>query len=160
MIRKRSLFFLILLAVLLLAGGLLAYVFAGLPDVASLPQQLRQPSLRITDRNGRLLYEVLPPGSGVHAVVALERLPACMKQATLAAEDENFYQNSGVDFEGIVRAFWINLQGGETLAGGSTITQQVARSLLLSDESSQRTLRRKLREARAGLAAGAQVLQG
>ena len=145
--RTRKLFFFSFLIFLFLVGGLLAYVFAGLPDVDSLPQQLRQPSLRITDRNGRLLYEVLSPGSGRHAVVALERLPACMKQATLAAEDENFYQNSGVDFEGILRAFWINLQGGETLAGGSTITQQVARSLLLSEESGQRTLRRKLREA-------------
>ena len=141
-------FFLIsILTGLLLIGGLLAYVFAGLPDIGSLPQHLRQPSLRITDRNGRLLYEVLPPDSGRHAVVSLERVPTCMKQASLAAEDENFYQNSGVDIEGVLRAFWINLQGGETLAGGSTITQQVARSLLLPDESNQRTLRRKLREA-------------
>ena len=136
-----------LLAVLLLVGGVRAYVFAGLPNVDSLPQHLRQPSLRITDRNGHLLYEILPPDSGEHAVVSLARLPTCMKQATLAAEDGNFYQNSGVDLEGILRAFWINLQGGETLAGGSTITQQVARSLLLPDESNQRTLRRKLREA-------------
>jgi penicillin-binding protein 1C len=145
--RNRKLFFLSLLAVILLIGSLLAYTFAGLPNVDSLPQHLRQPSLRITDRNGRLLYEVLPPGSGRHAVVSLARLPICIKQATLAAEDENFYQNSGVDLKGILRAFWINLRGGETLAGGSTITQQVARSFLLSDESSQRTLRRKLREA-------------
>jgi penicillin-binding protein 1C len=145
--RSRKFLVFSLFIALILIGGLLVYVFAGLPNVDSLPRQLRQPSLRITDRNNRLLYEVLPPGSGVHAVVSLERLPACMKKATLAAEDQNFYQNSGVDFEGILRAFWINLQGGETLAGGSTITQQVARSLLLSDESSQRTLRRKLREA-------------
>ncbi|MGB8213583.1 MAG: penicillin-binding protein 1C [Anaerolineales bacterium] len=146
--RTRKIFFLSLLAgLLLLVAGLLTYVFAGLPDIASLSQHLRQPSLRITDRNGRLLYEVLPPGSGQHAVVSLDRLPVCMKQATLAAEDENFYQNSGVDLTGILRAFWINLQGGETLAGGSTITQQVARNLLLPDESNQRTLRRKLREA-------------
>ena len=144
---SRKLFLLSFLILLFLAGGLLAYTFAGLPNVDSLPQQLRQPSLRITDRNGRLLYEVLPPDSGRHAVVALERLPTCMKQATLAAEDQNFYQNSGVDFKGVLRAFWINLKGGETLAGGSTITQQVARSLLLSEESNQRTLRRKLREA-------------
>jgi penicillin-binding protein 1C len=145
--RSRKIFLPIILVIVLLLGGLLAYVFNGLPAVSSLPEHLRQPSLRITDRNGRLLYEVLPPDSGVHAVVSLERLPTCMKQATLAAEDENFYTNSGVDFEGILRAFWINLQGGETLAGGSTITQQVARSLLLPDESNQRTLRRKLREA-------------
>ncbi len=145
--RNQKIFLFGILAILLLLGGLLTYVFAGLPAVSSLPQHLRQPSLRITDRNGRLLYEVLPSESGVHAVVSLERLPACMKQATLAAEDENFYTNSGLDFEGILRAFWINLQGGETLAGGSTITQQVARSLLLPGESNQRTLRRKLREA-------------
>ena len=145
--RNRKFFLISILAGLLLFGGLFAYVFSGLPNVDSLPQHLRQPSLRITDRNGRLLYDVLPPDSGEHSVVSLDRLPVCMKQATLAAEDENFYQNSGVDLEGILRAFWINLRGGETLAGGSTITQQVARSLLLPDESNQRTLRRKLREA-------------
>ena len=71
-----------------------------------------------------------------------------MKDATVAVEDKNFYTNPGVDFQGILRAFWINLQGGETIAGGSTITQQVARTLLLSqDERAERTLRRKLREA-------------
>lgn len=145
--RNRKLFFLGLLAVGLLIGGLLADTFAGLPSVDSLPQHLKQPSLRITDRSGRLLYDVLPPDSGRHAVVALDRLPACIKQATLATEDKNFYQNPGVDLEGILRAFWINLRGGETLAGGSTITQQVARGLLLSDENSQRTIRKKLREA-------------
>jgi len=145
--RKRTILVVSLLAALALVGSLLAYTFAGLPDVNSLPEHLRQPSLRITDRDGRLLYEVLPQDSGRHAVISLDRLPPCMKQATLAAEDQNFYQNPGVDVEGIVRAFWIDLQGGETLAGGSTITQQVARSLLLSDESRQRTLRRKLREA-------------
>ena len=144
---NRKLLLLGFLAVLILIGSLLAYTFVGLPNIDSLPQHLRQPSLRITDRNGRLLYEVLPQDSGRHAVVSLDRLPACMKLATLAAEDENFYQNPGVDLNGILRAFWINLQGRETLAGGSTITQQVARSLLLPGESQQRTLRRKLREA-------------
>ncbi len=144
---NRMFFFISILAVLILIGGLLAYTFAGLPNVDSLPQHLRQPSLRITDRNGRLLYEVLPQDSGRHADVSLDRLPACMKQATLATEDKNFYQNPGVDLTGILRAFWINLRGGETLAGGSTITQQVARSLLLPNESQQRSLRRKLREA-------------
>jgi len=144
---NRKFFWLCMLAVLLLTGGLLAETFAGLPDVAALPRHLKQPSLRITDRNGRLLYEVLPEDGGLHAVISLERLPACMKQATLATEDRSFYQNPGVDLMGILRAFWINLQGGETLAGGSTITQQVARSLLLQDENQQRTLHRKLREA-------------
>ena len=60
------------------------------------------------------------PESGVHAVVSLERLPACIKQATLAAEDENFYTEFRFGLRGILRAFWIDLQSGETLAGGST----------------------------------------
>ncbi len=146
---KRNRLFLLLgiLSVLIMIGSLLAYIFAGLPNVDSLSRHLRQPSLRVTDRNNRLLYEVLPQDSGRHAVISLDRLPACMKSATLATEDKNFYQNPGVDLGGILRAFWINLKGGETLAGGSTITQQVARSLLLSEESQNRTLRRKLREA-------------
>ena len=66
----------------------------------------------------------------------------------MATEDASFYTNPGVDLKGIVRAVWIDLQGGDVLAGGSTITQQVARTLLLSpEERAQRTLIRKLREA-------------
>ncbi len=114
----------------------------------SLPKNLNTPSARITDRNGRLLYEILPTEGGRHAVLSFEGIPQCMKDATIAVEDKNFYTNPGVDLQGIIRALWINLQGGETIAGGSTITQQVARNLLLSqNERTERTLRRKLREA-------------
>jgi len=106
------------------------------------------PSVRITDRNGRLLYEILPEIGGRHTVLSVENIPQCLKDATIAVEDKKFYHNPGVDLTGIVRALWINLRGGETLAGGSTITQQVARNLLMSqDERIERTLRRKLREA-------------
>ena len=137
----------LLCALFLALGGLGYSIFSDLPDVHSLPEHLNQPSLRLTDRNGRLLYEFLPTTGGRHAVVALDKFPACLKQATIAVEDENFYTNPGVDLTGILRAAWINLQGGETLAGGSTITQQVARNLLLADELGERTLRRKLRES-------------
>jgi len=141
-------FFLILLVTLLtLVSGLLIYIFNDLPKIASIPEHLNQPSLRITDRHGRPIYEVLPSEGGRHAVVSLDKIPACLKQATIAVEDENFYTNPGVDAIGILRALWINLQGGETIAGGSTITQQVARNLLLTDELGQRSLRRKLRES-------------
>ncbi len=69
-------------------------------------------------------------------------------QATLATEDANFYQHPGVDLGGIIRAVWIDIQGGAVLAGGSTITQQVARMLLLSqEERSEVSIRRKLRES-------------
>lgn len=136
-----------MLAGLFLAAGWFFSIFYNLPSIASLPEQLHTPSIRLTDRNGRLLYEILPASGGRHAVVGLESLPACLLQATIAVEDENFYSNPGIDLQGILRALWINFQGGETVAGGSTITQQVVRSLLLTDEMAERSLRRKLRES-------------
>lgn len=138
---------LFLIFLFLLIGGMFVYLFSDLPNVNSIPEHLNQPSIRITDRNNRPLYEILPQEGGRHAVLASENLPACMKLATIAVEDENFYSNPGVDLAGILRAAWINLQGGETIAGGSTITQQVARNLLLADERTERSLRRKLRES-------------
>ena len=106
------------------------------------------PSVRITDRNGRLLYEILPHESGRNTVLSIANIPQCLQDATIAVEDKSFYTNPGIDITGIARALWIDIKGGETVAGGSTITQQVARNLLLSqNERTERTLRRKLREA-------------
>ena len=107
-----------------------------------------RPSVRITDRSGALLYEIIPEVGGRNTVLSIDKIPQCMKDATVAVEDKNFYTNPGIDMSGILRAAWINFSGGETVAGGSTITQQVARNLLLSqDERLERTVRRKLREA-------------
>ncbi len=125
-----------------------AWIFSGLPSLDSLPQRLHRPSIRITDREGRVLYELLPPEEGRHAVVSFEVIPQCMKDATVAVEDKNFYQHPGVDWRGILRALWLDLRGGQIISGGSTITQQVARNLLLDPhERFERSLRRKLREA-------------
>jgi penicillin-binding protein 1C len=137
----------LLLLLALLCLSLLAFYIwlsADLPDPATITANLHSPSLRITDRNGRLLYDALPAVGGRHTVVDLETIPLTLRQATIATEDSHFYQNPGVDPIGILRSFWINLTGGETLAGGSTITQQVARNLLL--DPTERSLRRKLRE--------------
>src|SRR5512133_3900854 len=136
-----------LLLIFLLFTALLFYLFYDLPSIKAISENLNQPSVKITDRSGRLLYEILPTEGGRNAALSVENLPQCMKDATVAVEDKTFYQNPGVDLAGIIRAAWINLRGGETLSGGSTITQQVARTLLLSDEKSERTVRRKLREA-------------
>jgi penicillin-binding protein 1C len=141
---KRALFVFI---VLFLLVGFFIYIFWDLPSLDSISAQLNIPSVRITDRNGRLLYEIIPEVGGRNAVLSFDKIPQCMKDATIAVEDKNFYTNPGVDLEGIFRAVWINLQGGGTIAGGSTITQQVARNLLLSqNERNERTIRRKLRE--------------
>lgn len=123
------------------------FIFKDLPSISAIGEHLNTPSIRITDRNGFPLYEILPDEGGRHAVLSIEGIPLCMQQAAIAIEDRNFYRHPGVDIEGILRALWINLRGGDILVGGSTITQQVTRNLLLPDELSQRTLRRKLRES-------------
>ncbi|MBN1955091.1 MAG: penicillin-binding protein 1C [Anaerolineae bacterium] len=138
----------------LLAGiggglGLAAHLLlVDLPSPHSLYDHQAGVSSRILDRSGRLLYEIADPHAGRHTPIPLSEVPLYCQQATIATEDANFYSNPGVDGAGIVRAFWINLQGGEVLAGGSTITQQVARNLLLGpQERAERTLIRKLRES-------------
>ncbi len=145
--RAHKIHFWLIALLLFILGVAYFYIFADLPKVNSLPNHLNTPSIRITDRNSLLLYEILPETGGRHAVLSPENIPVCMKQATIAVEDKSFYSNPGIDWQGILRAVWINLQGGETLAGGSTITQQAARSLLLTDEMFERSLRRKLRES-------------
>jgi 1A family penicillin-binding protein len=135
------------LAVVALAA-LYAWLAADLPSVETIGARGIAPSSRVLDRHGRLLYEIADPQLGRHTSIPLAQMPDYLKNATIATEDANFYSNPGVDAAGVLRALWINLQGGDTLAGGSTITQQVARNLLLdAGERNERTLRRKLRES-------------
>jgi penicillin-binding protein 1C len=153
--KNRRILFLLLIP-LLLAGLIAAgsvWIFTDLPSLDTLPQYLNPPSVRITDRYGQILYEVLPQEGGRHAVVPLESIPLAMQQATIATEDSSFYSNPGVDLKGVLRALWIDVvasiqhQQVETPVGGSTITQQVVRNLLFSqEERAHRSIRRKLRE--------------
>src|SRR5450432_550610 len=76
-------------------------------------------------------------------ILPFERFPPALVNAFLAAEDRRFYEHSGLDFRGIARALGANLRAGEVAQGGSTITQQVAKSFL----GSERTIQRKIREA-------------
>jgi penicillin-binding protein 1A len=77
-------------------------------------------------------------------VVPIEEIPQFVLQSFVSAEDARFFQHEGLDYPAILRAFWKNIRAGEIVQGGSTITQQVARSLLLSSE---RKWSRKIREA-------------
>ena len=131
-----------------LTVGMHAWLFSAMPSLDSLPQQWNNPSVRITDRDGELLYEILGENGGRHMVLSLDAIPITLRQATIATEDRSFYSNPGIDPSGILRALWTNLSSGAALSGGSTITQQVARNLLLDpEERVQQSLRRKLREA-------------
>ncbi len=140
---------LISIIILLVVGSTLyAWLIVDLPSFHDLYGKAIAPTTKIYDRHGRLLYEIIDPYVGKHTPLPLEEIPLHLQQATIATEDADFYANPGVDFRAILRALIINLRGGEVLSGGSTITQQLARNLLLSpEERFERTLTRKLRES-------------
>jgi 1A family penicillin-binding protein len=144
---RRYIVFISLLTVALLAGALYTWLIADLPSPQELQSRASVPSTKIYDRHGRLLYEIIGSHAGKHTPLPLDEIPLYLRQATIATEDASFYTNPGVDAKAILRAIMINLQGGEVLSGGSTITQQLARNVLLPpEERTQRTLTRKLRE--------------
>jgi penicillin-binding protein 1A len=78
--------------------------------------------------------------------VAIERIPKSLQQATIAIEDQRFYEHGGVDAEGILRAAVKDIEAGEAVEGGSTITQQLVRNLCIPDP--ERNLERKIVEAK------------
>ncbi len=123
--------------------GLLAYAYlvARLPDVTSLDAYTPSVVSEIYDRHGQLLANFYVEQ---RRLVPLKGVPLHVRLATIAAEDRRFYRHGGIDFQGILRAFWVNLRAGETREGASTITQQLARSLFLTRE---RTVFRKISEA-------------
>src|SRR3972149_3456683 len=137
---KRLLIIFVVVAVLG-SAAIYGWLFVDLPSLDTLYQHAAATSTKIVDRYGKLLYEIADPHRGKHTPVKLSDIPLYCQQATVATEDANYYSHPGVDVTGILRAVWINLQGGEVLSGGSTITQQLARHLLLSsEERAQRTL--------------------
>ncbi len=140
-------FWVVCILTLLGSTGLSVWLFAGLPAPDDLGAYAAAPSSKIYDRNGQLLFEMPPPYTGSHTPITRDNIPQPLIWATIATEDATFYENAGLDVKGILRALWINVRGGEVLAGGSTITQQVVRMVMLdADERTARTLRRKLRE--------------
>ena len=100
------------------------------------PDELRerQPnfaSSQIYDRDGRLLHEIIDPTAGKRTYVPIAQISPYLQLATVATEDRNFYQHGGFDPIAIARAIYYALQEREIVSGASTITQQVARNILL-----------------------------
>lgn len=114
-----------------------------LPDFASFEQRKVVESTKIYDRTGEvLLFDVHKDIK--RTVVPLEDMSRNIKNATIAIEDSDFYKHSGVKISAIIRAFIVNITSGDTLQGGSTITQQVIKNTLLSNE---KKITRKIKEA-------------
>ncbi len=148
MSRRKKIFFTLIVLFAIGIGAIYAWLFVDLPSLETLYQRATTTSTKILDRNGRTLYVISDPHQGQHSPVKLNDIPLYCRQATIATEDANYYSHPGVDLVGILRAVLINLQGGEVLSGGSTITQQLAKNLMLSpEEAAQRTITRKLRES-------------
>jgi penicillin-binding protein 1A len=97
---------------------------------------------KIYDRNGNLLAQI--PSLQNRTPVPFGKISKWLKVATIDIEDKRFYQNGGVDYEGIARAFLDDLKAGHAVQGASTIEQQLARNLYLTDT---KTLDRKVKEA-------------
>jgi membrane peptidoglycan carboxypeptidase len=94
------------------------------------------------------LYEILYPTAGRRTFTTLDKISPNLVAATIATEDKSFYNHPGFDWTAIGRAFWQNFQGKGTVSGASTITQQLARYLLLSpEERTEQSYMRKVREA-------------
>lgn len=128
---------------LVTAWLLVRHYEADLPSVAELERGYHPSQVtRVVARDGTLLAEVFTER---RTVVGIDELPAHVKLAVLAAEDANFYNHEGLNYLGIGRAFVINLRSGRTRQGGSTITQQVVKNILL--DTTERTYKRKMREA-------------
>ncbi|MFY9315942.1 MAG: penicillin-binding protein 1A [Burkholderiales bacterium] len=124
-----------------LAGLVVALAYPNLPSLEALTDYQPKIPLRVYTAEGALIGEF---GEERRLLVAIRDVPEQLKQAILAAEDERFYQHTGVDYLGVVRAAYANLTQGGKRQGASTITMQVARNFFLSSE---KTLTRKLYEA-------------
>jgi penicillin-binding protein 1A len=123
-----------------IAAILLVLTYPNLPSLEVLTDYRPKVPLRVFTADGQLIGEF---GEERRNIVRIEDVPAAMKQAILAAEDERFYQHGGIDTLGMARAAIMNLTSGGKKQGASTITQQVARNFFLSSE---KTYTRKLYE--------------
>ncbi|WP_029214873.1 transglycosylase domain-containing protein [Kallotenue papyrolyticum] len=126
-------------------GAYYAQVAAELkPRLAKLHDYAPFQTSRILDRNGRLLYEFISQGR--RDPVKLDQISPHLINATIAIEDKHFWTNPGVDYLGIARAAYLNLTRGDIVSGGSTITQQFIKLVLLTDQERQEGYERKLKE--------------
>jgi penicillin-binding protein 1A len=121
-------------------GGVLALVAANLPPIQSIEIPKRPPAIEIVGLDGKTLAT---RGEMHGATVTLKDLPAYLPRAFIAIEDRRFYSHYGIDPIGLVRAMAANVLRRGVSQGGSTITQQLAKNLFLTQE---RTVWRKLQE--------------
>jgi penicillin-binding protein 1A len=127
------------LAAAAVLGAAFSYYGSSIPDVLALRQKDEAPPVRVLARDGSVLAE----RGGAAPYVPIDLLPRHVVEAVLAIEDRRFYSHWGIDPAGLARAIAVNLQAGRVVQGGSTLTQQLAKNIIVKPE---RTLARKLEE--------------
>jgi penicillin-binding protein 1A len=133
------------LAGIALMSATIAFVFwmygrdPNLPNIGKLGDYKPKQVTTILDTNDRRIGEL----GERRTFVPYDKIPPIVVDAFIAAEDNNFWTHGGVDYVGMVRAFFANLRAGHTEQGASTITQQVVKNFLLTNE---RTFKRKIQE--------------
>jgi penicillin-binding protein 1A len=120
--------------------GLVAYEASQLPAIQNLAIPERPPTVIIQGQDGKT---IAARGDMRGSAVPLRALPPYLPQAFIAIEDRRFYSHFGIDLLGLARAVVVNLTSGRLREGGSTLTQQLAKNLFLTQE---RTLSRKIQE--------------
>nr|WP_263011800.1 MULTISPECIES: penicillin-binding protein 1A [unclassified Laspinema] len=113
----------------------------SLPDVSEVFTFVRDGTLTITTKDGTILQQI---GPATRDKLKMQDIPPPLVEAFIASEDSRFYQHRGLDYQGVLRATVANILAREVVEGGSTITQQLARMVFLTQEQ---TAGRKIREA-------------
>src|SRR5918999_197051 len=126
------------------AAGYVLAIAASAPDLSELKAEDKGEISVVYAADGSRLGFV--QSDILRRVIPFSDIPVDMRRATVAIEDERFYRHDGVDINAIVRAGIRNLESGETVEGGSTITQQLVRALYIKDP--KRNFQRKIREAK------------
>ncbi|HEX4261790.1 MAG TPA: PBP1A family penicillin-binding protein [Acetobacteraceae bacterium] len=121
-------------------GALFMWFARDLPRPEEALVASRRPGLALQDRTGQTFATF---GDIVGEPLRLSQMPDALPRAAVAIEDRRFWTNPGIDLVGLARAAWTDLLAGHVVEGGSTITQQVAKNLFLSNA---RTLKRKVQE--------------
>lgn len=134
----------------LLGAGVVTWnvLFMGMPKLPHADELWtlnREPAIQFVDATGKM---VAVRGNHYGPVVHVADLPDYVGQAFIAAEDQRFMEHGGVDLQSISRAVFANVSAGRTVQGGSTLTQQLVKNLLVGNDQ---TLRRKAQEARLAM---------